>query len=208
MLPPKKRKTYESSSDTGATYIAIPKQVKSYVNRAIRKATELKYIDFDINGTASTTGTYQVKLNTIGVGTGYNQRIGDSVKLRRIEWDLQVQAGDNFNVTRTIIGACRNATYPPVPLSSLTSGTNPDFGPYLLDKKNFVKFTPADGSTGTQITEIQFIKGSRKMKHHLQFNVGSLTSTNWNIYLQFHSDSALVPHPSIKGYVRIWFTDQ
>ena len=69
MLPPKKRKTYESSSDVGATYIAIPKQVKSYVNRAIRKATELKYIDFDINGTASTTGAYQVKLNTIGVGT-------------------------------------------------------------------------------------------------------------------------------------------
>ena len=91
MLPPKKRKTYESSSDAGATYIAIPKQVKSYVNRAIRKATELKYIDFDINGTASTTGTYQVKLNTIGVGTSYNQRIGDSVKLRRIEWDLQVK---------------------------------------------------------------------------------------------------------------------
>ena len=59
-----------------------------------------------------------------------------------------------------------------------------------------------------QITEIQFIKGARKIKHHLQFNVGSLTSTNWNIYLQFHSDSALVPHPSIVGYVRIWFTDQ
>ena len=124
------------------------------------------------------------------------------------EWDLQVQAGDNFNVTRTIIGACRNSTYPPLPLNALTSGTNPDFGPYLLDKKNFVKFTPADGNSGTQITEIQFIKGSRKMKHHLQFNVGSLTATNWSIYIQFHSDSALVPHPSLVGNVRIWFTDQ
>ena len=131
----KKRKTYESEQDSGATYIAVPKQVKSYVNRAIRKATELKYIDFDINGSASTTGTYQVRLNTIGVGTGYNQRIGDSVKLRRIEWDLDVQAGDNFNITRTIIGACRNSTYPPLPLATIYGGTNPDFGPYILDKK-------------------------------------------------------------------------
>ena len=208
MLPPKKRKTYEPEYDVGATYVTVPKQVKSYVNRAIRKATELKYIDFAINGTATTTATYEVRLNTIGVGTGYNQRIGDSVKLRRIEWDLQVQAGDNFNVTRTLIGACRNSTYPPVPLSALTSGTNPDFGPYLLDKKNFVRFIAADGSSGTQITEIQFIKGARKMKHHLQFNVGSLTASNWNIYIQFHSDSAVIPNPSLVGNVRIWFTDQ
>ena len=203
----KKRKTYEPEQDTGVTYVSVPKQVKSYVNRAIRKATELKYIDFAINGTASTSGTYQVKLNTIGVGTGYNQRIGDSVKLRRIEWDLQVQAGDNFNITRTIIGACRNSTYPPVPLGALTSGTNPDFGPYLLDKKNFVRHFPADGNSGTNCRN-QFIKGSKKIKHHLQFNVGSLTASNWNIYIQFHSDSALLPNPSIKGYVRIWFTDQ
>ena len=69
MLPPKKRKTYEPEYDAGATYVTVPKQVKSYVNRAIRKATELKYIDFAINGTASTSGTYQVRLNTIGVGT-------------------------------------------------------------------------------------------------------------------------------------------
>ena len=204
----KKRKTYEPKQDTGATFVAVPKQVKTYVQRAIQRSTELKFIDFDINGTASTSGTYQVKLNTIGLGTGYNQRIGDSVKLRRIEWDLQVEAGDNYNITRTIIGACRNSTYPPVPLGTLHGGTNPDFGPYLLDKKNFVKFTPADGSTGTQITEIQFIKGARKIKHHLHFNVGSLTSSNWNIYVQFHSDSALTPNPGIKGYVRIWYTDQ
>lgn len=204
----KKRKTYESRSDAGATFVAVPKQVKSYVNQAIRKATELKYIDFDINGTASTLGTYQVRLNTIGVGTGYNQRIGDSVKLRRIEWDLEVQAGDNFNITRTIIGACRNSTYPPVPIATLYGGTNPDFGPYLLDKKNFVRFFPVDGSSTTQVAEIQFIKGARKMKHHLQFNSGSLTASNWNIYIQFHSDSTLIPNPGIKGNVRIWFTDQ
>ena len=204
MLPPKKRKTYESRDDSGVT---IPPQVKTYVNKAIRNAAELKYADFAINGTASTTGAYQVQLDAIGVGTGYNQRIGDRIKLRRIEWDLQVQAGDNFNVTRTIIGACRNSTYPPVPLSSLTSGTNPDFGPYILDRKIFVKFTPADGSSGTQITEIKFIKGAKKMNHTLMFNVGSLVSTNWNIYVQFHSDSALVPHPSLVGNIRVWFTD-
>ena len=121
----KKRKTYEPEQDTGVTFVAVPKQVKTYVQRAIQRSTELKYIDFAISGTASTTGTYQVRLNTIGVGTGYNERIGDSVKLRRIEWDLQVQAGDNYNITRTIIGACRTSTYPPVPLTALTGGTNP-----------------------------------------------------------------------------------
>ena len=78
------------------------------------------------------------KLNTIGVGTGYNQRIGDSVKLRRIEGIFKFKRGDNFNVTRTIIGACRNSTYPPVPLGALTGGTNPDFGPYLLGQEELL----------------------------------------------------------------------
>ena len=161
MLPPKKRKTFDPSSDDGATYITVPKQVKSYVNRAIRKATELKYIDFAINGTASTTGTYQERLNTIGVGTGYNQRIGDSVKLRRIEWDLQVQAGDNFNITRTIIAACRNSTYPPLPLSSLTSGTNPAFGPYLRPKE-LCEVHPADGTVELRLLRSNLSKEVEK----------------------------------------------
>ena len=165
MLPPKKRKTYESRDDSGVT---IPPQVKTYVNKAIRNAAELKFADFAINGTASTSGTYQVQLNAIGVGTGYNQRIGDKIKLRRIEWDLQVEAGDNFNVTRTIIGACRNSTYPPVPLSALTSGTNPDFGPYLLDRKPLSSTLPL-----MEVRELKLPKSSllKEQKHQSYFDV-------------------------------------
>ena len=43
---------------------------------------------------------------------GTNQRIGDSVKLRRIEWDLQVQAGDNFNVTVLLLGLVATVLIP------------------------------------------------------------------------------------------------
>ena len=87
MLPPKKRKTYESRDDSRVT---VPKQVKAYVNKAIRNATELKYIDFVISGTASTSGAYTAFLDAIALGTSYNQRVGDHVKFRRMEWDLRV----------------------------------------------------------------------------------------------------------------------
>ena len=207
MLPPKKRKTYESQDDSR---VAVPKQVKAYVNRAIRNATEVKYVDFVINGTASTSGSYTAFLDAIALGTAYNQRVGDHVKFRRMEWDLRVVPGDNFNFTRCIIGATRDSTHTGIPgaITSLDSGTDPTFGPYLLDRKLYTQFKPVDGSTNTTVGEYKFIKGAKKLNHSVQYPQSGNNPSNWMFYFQFHSDSTLIPHPGVYGNIRVYYTDK
>ena len=206
MLPPKKRKTYESRDDSR---IAVPRQVKAYVNKAIRNASEVKYRDYVINGTASTTSAYTVFLDSIALGTGYNGRIGDQIKLRKVEWDIRVVPGDNFNFTRTIIGLTRDSNHGsfPAPITSLDSGTDPTFGPYLLDRKLYNQFQPVDGSNATTVGEYKFIKGSKKLNHNFQYSQAGNNPSNWMFYFQFHSDSSLTPHPGVYGNIRVYFTD-
>ena len=63
------------------------------------------------------------------------------------------RTGDNFNFTRTIIGLTRDSNHGsfPTPLTSLDSGTDPTFGPYLLDRKLYNQFQPVDGSNATTV---------------------------------------------------------
>lgn len=188
--------------------------LKKMVKRVIDSRLETKYVDLDIGGTASTSGIHFVNFNSptaITQGTGNNQRIGNRIKLLGFRYQIEANAGDNFNVCRLMFlhrfsGASLGAN--PVAITALLGPVNTDAFRVLRDYLTELRYVPVNGAVDASVPQSKFYKGYIKFPKIIEYTPGASDPTRGGMVgLQFHSDSTLAPNPGIGGYVRLYYKD-
>lgn len=188
-------------------------KIARIAKKVMARNVETKFIDIPISGTASTTGLYGVDFITAAlysVGAGSNNRIGNKIKVLGARYMLEVNPGDNFNVYRLLMikrSDCELISTSIV-LSSLLGAVDTHQCSVVRDIIQQVRFAPVAGSTSDTVGLRKFYKGYVKLNRTIEFTGALNTPTRGcTLGLQFHSDSALVPHPGLTGYVRVYYKD-
>ena len=208
---------------------AVPKEVKSYVQKAIDANTENKYKVFSLvtqhGSIASTWG--ETVLTTVAQGIAKEQRIGNKIRVKSLEIKGVICQGSNellsddaFNVVRMVVGTYSGTTL--TPLATAARGMNdPIRKDYLsanglLRKKYVDKYIPlmvtgteqgaGDGYT-PQLKTVKYYKQWKK-GITIQFSNDTTNYPNTNLVVSFLSDSVAVTHPGfIAGYMVMTFED-
>lgn len=188
----------------------VPKAIKQYVQRAIRASEELKFFDTPISGTATSASYYGLDLLKVPQGASQNQRIGDEIKVKKIEMHVNFQAGDDWNRMRFLI--LTNPTTQPDSTTSAISSlrtTAPTENSHVLRDHWFtMAWRPTTGNSAAQSPGDSYLWFSKKVNWNCKFATGGTASPlNRQLYFQLHSDSTIVPNPGVQGYARVYFTD-
>jgi len=192
------------------TKIPVPRNIRQYVNRAINRNEELKYFDTILNNTASSVSFLGYDLLRIPQGVTRNTRVGDVVRIKRVQIKCEIQPGDHYNLTRflvgTNVGAVPNSTSGII--SALrTSGTTDDTSIWT-DKFAVPFYQAAVGNAADQAMRPVEFNLDRKVNWLVNFfSSATADPQNRQLWIQFHSDSVAIPHPGIYGYARVWYTD-
>lgn len=188
-------------------------KIARIAKKVMARNVETKFIDIPISGTASTTGLYGVDFilaSLYAVGAGSNNRIGNKIKVLGARYMLEVTPGDNFNVYRLLVikrSDC-DPIFSSTPLSTLLGPVDTHQCSVVRDIIQQVRFAPVDGSTSASVGLRKFYKGYLKLNRTIEFTGALNTPTRGcTMGLQFHSDSAIAPHPGIIGYVRVYYKD-
>lgn len=188
----------------------IPKSIKSYVSKRLTNNAEMKYHDVVVNNTASSASFLAQNLLDVPQGTTETNRIGDKIRVHRVKWQISCQPGDNYNLCRFMISA--NTTRTQVSTTSLigalyTTPPTDNADPMWVDQFLYPCYLAADGAAGTAMRPIT-LKGDRKVNWVIHYPTAATQAPmNRNFFYQFHSDSAVVPHPGLQGWFRVYFTD-
>lgn len=188
----------------------IPKSWKAYVQKAIVKEQEMKYWEIDYTTSASSAIFGYANLMDIPQGDGANERIGNQIRVHKIEIKGAIEPGDNSNNTRLIIGTNIGDT-PSAPtsiISNLFSSGVDHRVDVLWDKFYTPCYLSAHGNGTAQSAEYKNVHFKKKVNWLVKYASGStLPPYNRSYFSQFHADSALIPHPRVTAYSKVWFTD-
>lgn len=182
--------------------------VKRYVKRTLNTASETKYYDIAINGTASSTTMYAVNLLNIGTGNGAGQRIGNKIRVLGFRWFLEKTPGDETNVGRILFlrsntGASAAST---LAISTLLGPVDTRLCKVYKDIISQTIFQEVDSDEFAALKKMY--KGYIRINANATWQAGGVSlPIKYNYVLQFHSDSAIIPNPGIVGWVRVYFKD-
>lgn len=199
----KKRKLSPSSQ--------VPKAIQNYVKKAIVRDAEMKYFDVASSNTASAASYFAENLLRIPQGVQQNQRIGDRIRVHRVQIHASVNAGDDWNTTRFILTAnqTRTTTSGTSLINGLLTGPpNPEAEPVWVDRVMYPHWVAVDGASGTSASRPQQVNIDRKVNWLVKYaDTTTSDPINRNLFFQLHSDSTVIPHPGLNGWCRISFTD-
>lgn len=183
------------------------------VKKVIMSASETKYVDINTDTSASSSSFGWDQFNSasaIGVGAGRNNRIGNKIKIIGMSYFYRIYPGDYFNECRFLLinrkdGVDINATSA---ITILQGPTNTESFKILKDNHVQVYYQPYQSGSSTVVPIFKFIKGKVKLNMNVTYDPTQNNPAEGGMLgFQFHSDSAGTPHPSIKGYCRIYFKD-
>lgn len=182
--------------------------VKQYVTKRLKKIGELKYWDVSIGGTASSVAMLSYDLLQVTQGSGQANRIGDKINVKKIDWNLSLQPGDDYNNCRMILFTDKeNVTATGTVITSLYGSPNPNVK-LIVDKFVTPKYLSAVGNAAGQAMVPVHVSGSKEVDWIVNYPSGAGTNpSDRQLAFQFHSDSVAIPNPGAYGYVRVWFTD-
>lgn len=193
----------------------LNKVQKKQVKRLITGSQELKAKDDSVNTTADNAGSLTY-FNLPAQGDGLSERSGDQIQLKKLMFRFHITGADTTNIFRVIIfrWSQNNALGANVPVTTdiLQTANVMSFYNYTNehDTKVRILYDKTITLSVTGDTEVDLIKGSlygtRLGRKIIDFNAATTLGTN-QIYMLMISDSAGIPHPSIKGYWRIEYTD-
>jgi len=167
------------------------------------RGAEVKHADYSIsNYPCSNPPPFFVITGSIAGGSGVNQRTGNSVLVKMIQVELFAQVADATNFLKTYLIVCPNGQAS-TPVFSNWSDP-PDSDQYIILRDKLT-------SLQTALNDTTCIK----MKHSfpgqgllVKWDTATGNSEILNrIALTAVSDSTAVPHPTINGYARIYYTD-
>lgn len=216
------KKSNTKKKKSKANKVLTPRQanaVKRIVDSKLEAEVEKKYRDYTLDAVAISSTPVVSDISVMALGTSAQQRIGDVVELKSIQFRFQCTLADTTNYIRLILFQWKqDAQTAPTwaDIMEFESGGVPiaqyeRMSPYSL-------YTSIEGSFRV-IKDIRFIldtdnpvqliegfinKGFTKNIHYSQ--AASTYGVN-HLYMMMLSDSGAVSHPSIDGFIRLRYTD-
>lgn len=210
---------------------------KREVKRIVGVRQESKYFSagaafFNIT---ATPGFTQLALVPQGVADG--QRVGDSIRLRKLDLRLQALVGDYYNTIRVIVFRF-NAPSGVAPTTAETFDASASGAEYvlcpipaqqkekkyhiLLDKVfqlsaqvawssagtvNSLSSAPAPGVSSSVKHSRHILYGKRIGTKTIKFDAGATTTSTGSIWICYVSDSGFTPYPALYYNARLTYSD-
>lgn len=179
-------------------------------------ARQKKYFDVQVAGSMTATPSYNV-LTLIPQGAGQSQRVGDKLRIIRIDINMSVVTAnaDVYNTIRIVWFRWipNTSALTPGSTSILEDPTNQNTRShynyegrkeYHVLKDNFFGMTGT--STNPTVSSLHTERFSLKCDHDVVYNLGATTGCD-HVYSLVLSDSAVTPYPGIDMWVRVWYLD-
>jgi len=211
--PKRKGKNPEWVSDLGATArtagraLALAQMTWAAVN------PEMKFVDTISTATMSTTMTY-VPLNLIAQGLTDNTRVGNSIRIKRVDigWKLTTPSAATVGCTNVVqllrkiqAGGAAVVTADAYTNSGTLPVMNPDgFTNYKVEyEKTTALSTTAGGNP------VSFDQVSLDIDKHCQYNTttGVITAINTNLLSLAFATDATSNQATLSYYCRLWYLD-
>lgn len=208
----------------------VPKDIKKYVRNAIKMNPEPKYAD-DANGSYAITSAGTVtRLSICAQGTDINQRVGNKIKLKHLEFNFNLNAVVRtanawYNVCRLMILQDSNDDGTAPVTADILAAASPISafqGLNMVTKKRFNvvmdklitidKFSsePLTGLGNTVLyTSDSYMSSKRryKVKQPITFSgTANTTSTKGTLWF-FAIQNDSTDNPTMAYYVRMVYTD-
>lgn len=184
---------------------------RGYVKSLMKRNIETKQKDFIISAQPYwSTTSYDLHLSNIAQGTSRDQRVGIKAKIIGFRYFLRVTGADEYNQSRFMLYRRKAGTSTAAPITSITNPVDTDN--YVIYRDHSWSFrSVASGFTGAGTVTYSFptkvIQGYVKVNKMYDWSPGTYPVLN-TLWLQMHGDSGpATAHPSISGYVRVYFED-
>lgn len=194
----------------------VAKAIKQYVAKKIDNAIEDKLMISDLNSEcasiSSTAWDYTYPCNP-AQGTSANTRIGRRIKIKSIEIDGWLSAGDSYNLMRIVLLKCDNtdalASHTLTSYISTDSNSSGAIMQVYYDKVHKLRYVPVDGSTATVMPDYKHIRIKRKFKNFtVMYGDNGTTQYNHTLCFACLSDSGTPPNPGfINGRIVCRYED-
>lgn len=194
----------------------VPKNVKRFVNKKIKKEIETKFLDYYNTGTFDWLGSAYFALTSIPQGTTDSTRIGDKISLRGLYLRYNLSCADATNICRVIVFQYFGNTTLHSPavnefLQSAYIGTGyAPFSPYTFDYRNQFGIL-YDRTHHLNLTDHNTVGVQKKIrikyaKHDITFTAATTAGSN-QIFIVFISDSGVATHPGYRFLSRLYYDD-
>jgi len=233
---PYRRKARRPAKRPFRSHRRAPKAVKRYVKNAISSRLEHKhalYYDtgFSVTATPGVTDLSSSSAWAIIPGTSSTTRVGDQVRLVRLNCRMGFLCGDNYNTIRIVLFRWKgsNATAPVAADILDSSGPEWVFAPYNLansakyhivyDKVIGLQNTYASTSAGAAGSGLTLNSGSWKVVRpfalfgkrlgakNIYWDSGSNNNGSQHFYRLIVSDSVVTPNPQVMETYQLVYTD-
>lgn len=195
--------------------LSLTSTQRAQVKRLITSNEEVKYFDTRFNALGASLAGTTTDLCLIPAGTAQSQRIGDKVKLLRVQGRIFLTAADATNIVRAIIWTFKSNT------AAAGAGLNVvlNFGaagaavetnsPYNGDRK--LEYSIKSDKTAL-VETVGPNQGWFKWDFPIRSNqfatfTPAATTGNNHLHISYLSDSVAVAHPGFNGVIRVYYTD-
>jgi hypothetical protein len=182
--------------------------------------SNMKYVSYAINQSPSTTGTFNSFIgsdssatasNPIQAGTSRSTRIGSRIRVKKVILRYESIAGDESNQIRVLLVQSKRGAFASTAsdfIEVLGSGRNADPPKWasidvLYDSVHHTYLGAAANQT-TRFAEHGCIAFPKRPL--ITYNDGN-DICDYPIYLILFSDSGSAPHPSVVGFISIFWED-
>lgn len=185
------------------------------VRRLITANEEVKYFDTRFNALGASLAGTTTDLCLIPAGNAQSNRIGDKIKILKVQGRIFTVAADATNIVRAIIWTFKSNTAAAgaglnVVLNFGAAGAQVETNsPYNGDRK--LEYSIKSDKTMMVETvgpNLGFFKWDFPLKSNniATFTPGATTGTN-HLHISYLSDSVAVAHPGFNGVIRVYYTD-
>jgi len=191
----------------------VSKDVRKYVDRRLKSEGETKHSNSSFNVSSSSTATY-FQLSSIATGQSDVTRIGDEIRLTKLDIGFNMAVGDSTNILRVLIFQWNLQTTPTDAevFEDMTSNVTQLCGAVCRDsilarKMRVIKdlrFT-LNSINEVNIYRRYMLRLDRLRK--TRYIGGSTTLGVGQIWLMHISDSSAVTHPVLQSAYTLDFKD-
>lgn len=193
----------------------LTKVMKEQVKGIVSKTEELKYIDLVIGPTTITSTASFSLMSAITQGVLVSNRIGNEIKLRKIELRYHIygsSAGDFTNLVRVMIVMDRQANAAIFGINDLLAFGGDTLSPYNEDNTKRFKMIQDRTHALENVAGVAQIYRHKviRLKGKVFFTGAGNTIANIktnSIYVVLLSDSVVATHPNFEGIFRLWYSD-
>jgi hypothetical protein len=196
-------------------------EVSILLSNKLKRRHELKYFDVFLN-TQNSTATVGISLlTTIPQGVTQSQRVGDSVRLVKMEvrFNVTLANSDIYAIMRWFFFRWRVPTSTANPTGALLFSLSTTQGVYTtlnyenksmytLISQDFFENLSGIATAPTNNSQINRVLTINLNDSLLQFELGGVTTGTGHLFFTNFSNSAIAPQPVYTFVSRVWYYDE